>query len=82
LDLVAARQSIQEAVVAVASNERKPGGVGQFFREAASEMRKVVWPTREETQRLTLVVIGISLSIGLLLGLFDLLFNQLVRILQ
>ena len=68
--------------MAVASNERKPGGIGQFFREAASEMRKVVWPSREETQRLTLVVIGVSLSIGLLLGAFDLLFTELVRILR
>lgn len=68
--------------MAVASNERKPGGLGQFFREATSEMRKVVWPSREETRRLTLVVIGISLSIGLLLGLFDLLFTQLVQFLQ
>jgi len=68
--------------VAVASNERKPGGVGQFIREATSEMRKVVWPSREETQRLTLVVIGISLSIGALLALFDLLFTRLVQFLQ
>lgn len=68
--------------MAVASNERKPGGIGQFFREAASEMRKVVWPSREETQRLTLVVVGVSLSIGLLLGAFDLLFTELVRILR
>lgn len=68
--------------MAVASNERKPGGIGQFFREAVSEMRKVVWPSREETQRLTLVVVGVSLSIGLLLGAFDLLFTELVRILR
>ena len=68
--------------MAVASNERKTTGIGQFFREAVSEMRKVVWPSREETQRLTLVVIGISLSIGALLGVFDLLFTQLVQFIR
>lgn len=66
----------------VASNERKSGGIGQFLREASSEMRKVVWPSREETQRLTLVVIAISLAIGSLLFVFDLIFTEIVRFIQ
>lgn len=68
--------------MAVATDEQKPNPVGQFFRDASSEMKKVVWPSREETQRLTLVVIGVSLSIGLLLGAFDFLFTELVRLIQ
>jgi preprotein translocase subunit SecE len=76
-----------EAVVAVASEERKaterkPNPIGQFFREAISEMRKVVWPSREETTRLTWVVIGISLSVGALLGVLDIAFEALVRFIQ
>jgi preprotein translocase subunit SecE len=71
-----------EVVVAVTTEEQKPSVVGNFFREAFSEMRKVVWPSRDETQRLTLVVIGISLSVGLFLGLFDFLFTEMVRILS
>jgi preprotein translocase subunit SecE len=70
-----------EVVVAVTTEEQKPSVVGNFFREAFSEMRKVVWPSRDETQRLTMVVIGISLSVGLFLGLFDFLFTEIVRIL-
>lgn len=68
--------------MAVASNEREPNGIGKFIREASSEMKKVVWPSREETQRLTLVVIGISLSIGVFLGIFDLLFTELIRLIR
>ena len=71
-----------EVVVAVATDEQKPNPVGQFFREASTEMKKVVWPSREETQRLTMVVIGISLSIGLLLGGFDYLFTLLVNLIR
>lgn len=76
-----------EAVVAVASEERKAtdrkeNPIGQFFRESLSEMRKVVWPSREETTRLTWVVIGISLSVGALLGVLDIAFEALVRFIQ
>lgn len=68
--------------MAVATDEQKPNPIGQFFREASSEMKKVVWPSREETQRLTLVVIGISLSIGLLLGGFDYVFTWLINLIR
>lgn len=68
--------------MAVASNERKPNSVGQFLRESASELKKVVWPSREETQRLTLAVVSISLAIGVILGAFDWVFTQLVTMIQ
>jgi hypothetical protein len=32
------------------------------------EMRKVTWPSRQETMRLTLVVIVVSLVVGLYVG--------------
>ena len=43
----------------------------QFFRESRIELRKVVWPTRQEATRLTLVVIAVSAGVGLILGGFD-----------
>ncbi len=51
--------------------------VVRTFRETRSELRKVVWPTREETIRLTIVVIIISLIIGLLLFVSDAIFLYL-----
>ena len=51
--------------------------IGQFVRESRIELRKVVWPTRQEATRLTLVVIAVSAGTGLVLGGFDFLIAQL-----
>lgn len=42
-----------------------------FALEAKQEVRKVVWPTREETVRTTLLVFGMVFIVGLLLWLLD-----------
>ena len=41
------------------------------FRETWAELRKVQWPDRMTTRNLTLVVIGMSVALSALLGLFD-----------
>jgi len=43
-----------------------------FFGEAQIELRKVVWPTREETVQTTLVVVLMVFFIALFLWLLDL----------
>ena len=43
----------------------------RFFAEAVAELRKVNWPTKEETKRLTTMVIIISVIMGAFLGLVD-----------
>ncbi len=52
-----------------------------FFGDIVSEMKKVTWPTRAETIRLTIVVIVISLIIGLYLGIIDVLLAKILAIL-
>ena len=65
-----------------ASGEVGPrGGAFRFFGEVVSELKKVTWPTRQETMRLTLLVIAISVAIGVALGILDLVFTKLVDIL-
>ena len=49
-----------------------------FFSEAAIEMRKVNWPTREETLRYTLIVIGISVGVAVYLAGLDFILKQLL----
>lgn len=44
-----------------------------------SELRKVTWPTRQETINLTVVVIVISLLFGLVLGAADFAFSWAVE---
>ena len=51
-----------------------------FFRETRDELKKVVWPTRQETIRLTLVVIIISLIVGIFLGGLDFVFVKIIGI--
>jgi preprotein translocase subunit SecE len=62
--------------MAVAKNtdEQQENAIVRTVRETRSELRKVVWPTREETLRLTAVVITISLIIGLILFTADTIF--------
>lgn len=50
-----------------------------WFREVLLELRKVQWPTRQETINLTLVVIVVSLALGLFLGGLDSLFNWIIE---
>jgi preprotein translocase subunit SecE len=44
----------------------------QFFRDCYGEMRKVVWPTRQDVISSTKVVIISTVIISLILSFFDL----------
>ena len=48
-----------------------------FFREALAELRKVHWPAWPQARTLTLLVIGISVAVGIILGGMDYLFEKL-----
>lgn len=61
----------------VKDSKQEGGGIQRWFQETRGELRKVVWPTREEALRLTYVVIAISLVMGAVLGLLDFLLNSL-----
>lgn len=56
------------------------GKVRGNVRDIAAELRKVTWPTREETRNLTLVVIGITAVLGTILGSLDFLLSYLYRL--
>ena len=45
--------------------------VWSFVLESKQEVRKVVWPTREETMRTTLLVFAMVFIVGLILWLLD-----------
>ena len=51
------------------------GPVG-FLRETVSELRKSVWPTKEETARLTVIVLVLAVAMGFFLGLLDRFFAE------
>ena len=45
--------------------------------DVASELRRVTWPTRQETMRLTMMVIAVAALVGTFLGLVDLAFTRI-----
>ena len=47
----------------------------RFFGEVIGELRRVTWPTMNETFRLTLMVIAVSVVIGVFLGVADLIYG-------
>lgn len=51
-----------------------------FFRDARTEVRKVVWPSRQETVQTTLTVFIIVLIVGIMLWLFDMLLAYLFQL--
>jgi preprotein translocase subunit SecE len=55
----------------VASRTTKGKLVVEFFRDSRMELRKVVWPTREETMQTTLVVAAMVIILALLLWGMD-----------
>lgn len=47
--------------------------------DVVSELRKVTWPTFAETRYLTVVVAIVAVAVGIVLGLFDLLFGWIIE---
>ena len=60
---------------------RRFAGIRRFVRETRSELKKVVWPTRETAVNLTVIVTAVSLAVGAFLGLVDFVFKRLFEIL-
>ncbi|MDD5606594.1 MAG: preprotein translocase subunit SecE [Candidatus Pacebacteria bacterium] len=50
-----------------------------FLKEVKQELKKVTWPTKQETIKYTVIVIGASLVIAVILGGFDLIFMELLE---
>ena len=42
-----------------------------FINESKMEVRKVIWPTRQETMHATMLVVAVVFAVGLILWLMD-----------
>jgi len=49
-----------------------------FLKEVRVELKKVNWPTRNETIKYTLIIIGVSLVVAIFLGGLDFIFTWLI----
>lgn len=50
--------------------------ISKYFRDTASEIKQVSWPTQRQALYYTLLVIAISVIVSLFTGAFDYLFSQ------
>jgi preprotein translocase subunit SecE len=50
----------------------------RFLEEAWSELKKVTWPTREQTRNLTVLVFVVSAVVGAYIAVFDAGFKLIV----
>ncbi|GGX76094.1 protein translocase subunit SecE [Saccharospirillum salsuginis] len=64
--------------VGIALTTAKGRYVNRLRKEAWVEVRKVVWPTRQETTQTTLIVIGVVLLVALILWGIDSLLGLVV----
>jgi len=51
-----------------------------YLKAAKTELKKVTWPTRKDTAKFTMIVIGISLFVAAFLGGLDFLFSWLLSL--
>lgn len=49
-----------------------------YLKETRDEMKKVIWPSRDDVLRLTVIVIIISIVVGLYIGALDFLFTMIL----
>ena len=71
------------AIVAVAIALTTSTGqtIVSFGRDARAEVRKVVWPTRQETLQTTLMVVVAVIILGIFLWLIDMMLLSAVQML-
>jgi preprotein translocase SecE subunit len=56
--------------------------IRRFLAEAVSELRKVSWPTLEQTRNLTVLVFTVSFAIGAFVLVLDQLFQRVISLLE
>jgi preprotein translocase subunit SecE len=56
--------------------------IRRFIQESVAELRKVSWPTFEQTRNLTVLVFVVSFAVGVFVGAWDLLFQFVIGTLE
>ena len=71
---------LSAAALFVAVQTEKGRAAWDFVREAHTEVRKVVWPTRKETTQTTLIVIAMVGLVAIIMWILDGLLAWLVKL--
>ena len=79
---IAAPQAAGPGKVAGPARRRSPFALFNrlpFISDIIAELRKVTWPTFQETRYLTLVVAIVAAAVGIFLGALDLAFGWFIE---
>lgn len=52
--------------------------IKKYLKDVYIELTKVTWPTRQQAIKMTAVVLGASLLVGLYIGGLDLMFTSIL----
>ncbi|MFK8067811.1 MAG: preprotein translocase subunit SecE [Gammaproteobacteria bacterium] len=66
--------------VAIAFQTEKGRGIWSFIHDAQIEVRKVVWPTKQETIQTTLIVLFVVFVVGVFLFFLDMGLSKIVSL--
>ena len=67
------------AGIFVALQSTRGQAIREFLLDSRTEVRKVVWPSRQETVQTTLIVFGVVVAMALFLWLVDLVLLEIVK---
>ncbi len=69
---------MSEEIVTTEESQGIFGRIGLFYRQIVSELRKVVWPTRNQLTTYTSVVLVFVGFVILVVSIFDLVLTKIV----
>ena len=56
-----------------------PKKIVEFLKEVKLETKKVNWPSRKETIKYTLIIVGVSFAVAAFLGGLDFIFTTIIN---
>ena len=60
---------------------KQPNAIARWYRETVGELRKVSWPSTQETWKLTRIVLIVMFVMSAVLGILDFLFSKAISLL-
>ncbi len=54
---------------------KEPHPIIKYFQSTRAELRKVTWPTRDETKNLTMIIVAVTITMAIFLGTLDYIFQ-------
>ncbi|WP_338630940.1 preprotein translocase subunit SecE [Clostridium baratii] len=58
----------------------KKGGVIQFFKNVVAEFKRITWPSKQETKKALIAVLGFTIVYVILVGGLDYIFQNLFQV--